>query len=119
MKRELTCIACPLGCLISVTLENGRVALVEGNTCKRGMEYATNECTAPVRTVTTTVRCENGELLPVKTAKPIPKERVFDAMKIINGTVAPLPVSVGDIIINDLFGSPVVAAQEKGVKIDE
>ena len=113
MKRELTCIACPLGCALTVTLDNNKVVNVEGNTCPKGKEYAISECTAPVRTVTTTVICENGELLSVKTSKPIPKDKMLDAMKVINATVAKLPISVGDIIIDDLYGSSVVATQEK------
>ena len=113
MKRELTCIACPLGCNLTVTLEGKSVISVEGNTCPRGKEYAINECAFPVRTVTTTVKCENGELLPVKTSKPIPKDKMLEAMKIINATVAKLPVSVGDIIIEDLYGSSVIATCER------
>ena len=113
MKKELTCIACPLGCTITVTLDGKDVISVEGNTCPRGKEYAKNECTAPVRTVTTTVRCEDGSLVSVKTSKPIPKENIFDAMRVINSSVAKLPVSVGDVIIEDLFGSSVVATQNK------
>ena len=35
-KRELTCIGCPLGCSITVTLENGEIKDVSGYTCKRG-----------------------------------------------------------------------------------
>ena len=83
MKKELTCIACPLGCTITVTLEGKDVISVEGNTCPRGKEYAINECTAPVRTVTTTVRCDDGSLVSVKTSKPIPKENIFDAMRVM------------------------------------
>ncbi|MBE6663543.1 MAG: DUF1667 domain-containing protein [Ruminococcaceae bacterium] len=113
MKRELTCIACPLGCSLVVTLEGKNILSVVGNTCPRGKEYAINECTAPKRMVTTTVRCENGELVSVKTSKPIPKEKVFEAMEIINATVAKLPLNVGDVIISDLFGSTVVATQCK------
>lgn len=113
MKRELVCIACPLGCSLTVTLDGKTIISVEGNTCPRGKDYAINECTHPVRTVTSTVRCENGELLSVKTGKPIPKENIFDAMKIINSTVAKLPVNVGDIIIEDLYGSSLVATMEK------
>ena len=113
MKRELTCIACPLGCSLTVTLEGNEVTSVEGNTCPRGKDYAINECTAPVRTVTSTVMCENGDLVSVKTKNPIPKDKIFEAMSIINKTVASLPISVGDIIIEDLFGSPLVATQDK------
>ena len=113
MKRELTCIACPLGCSLTVTLEGKEVTSVEGNTCPRGKDYAINECTAPVRTVTSTVMCENGDLVSVKTKNPIPKDKIFEAMSIINKTVAKLPISVGDIIIEDLFGSQLVATQDK------
>ncbi len=113
MKRELTCIACPLGCTLTVTIEDKKVISVDGNTCPRGKDYAINECTAPVRTVTSTVMCENGDLVSVKTKNPIQKDKIFDAMSIINKTVAKLPVSVGDVIIEDLFGSPLVATQDK------
>lgn len=113
MKRTLTCIACPLGCTLLIELNGKNVVSIEGNTCPRGKEYAISECTSPVRTVTTTMKCENGELVPVKTSKPIPKDKVFEAMGIINSTIAKLPLTVGDIIIPDLFGSHVVATQCK------
>ena len=113
MKRALTCIACPLGCLLTIELDGKNIISIEGNTCKRGREYAISECTSPVRTVTTTMRCENGDLVSVKTKNPIPKDKVFEAMNVINSTIAKLPIKVGDVLIDDLFGSPVVATQEK------
>ena len=36
--RELTCIGCPLGCQLTVTMGNGEIK-VEGNTCPRGEAY--------------------------------------------------------------------------------
>lgn len=113
MKRALTCIACPLGCALTIELDGKSIISIEGNTCKRGREYAISECTSPVRTVTTTMRCENGDLVSVKTKNPIPKDKVFEAMRVINSTTAKLPIKVGDVLIDDLFGSPVVATQEK------
>lgn len=113
MKRELTCIACPLGCNLIVTVDGKSVVSVQGNTCPRGKEYAITECTAPVRTVTTTMKCENGDLVSVKTDTPIPKDKVFDAMKMINKSVAKLPIKIGDILIKDLYGSNVIATSEK------
>ncbi len=109
MKRNLTCIVCPMGCSIDVLMENGQVLSVTGNSCPRGAEYAKNECISPVRTITSTVRCADGGVVPVKTDKPIPKDRIFECMKIINNTVAPLPISAGDVIIEDVFGSNIVA----------
>ena len=34
--RELTCIGCPLGCSITVTMNGTDVVSVTGNTCPRG-----------------------------------------------------------------------------------
>ena len=113
MKKVLTCIACPLGCSVSVELDGKNVISVEGNTCNRGREYAISECTFPVRIVTTTMKCENGDLVSVKTSKPIPKDKMLDAMKIINSKIASLPISIGDVLINDIFDSTVIATQEK------
>lgn len=113
MKKEFTCIICPIGCTLEVELNGKEVISVSGNTCKRGESYAINECTNPLRTVTTTVKCEDGSVLPVKTSTPIAKERLFDAMKIINNFVAPLPISVGDVIIEDVYGSKIVATASK------
>lgn len=111
MIREMTCIVCPMGCRLEVKLENGVVTSVKGNTCKRGEEYAKTECTNPQRTVTSTVLCDNGELLPVKTDRPVKKEDVFLVMEAINKTVARLPVRIKDVIIENVCGSNIVAAK--------
>ena len=111
MKRELTCIVCPIGCNLTAEIEDGKVIMVSGNTCPRGKVYAQTECVAPMRTITTTVRCQNGEILPVKTDRTIPKDKIFEAMKIINNACPVLPISVGDVIIKDVFGSNVVAVK--------
>lgn len=113
MKRTLTCIVCPLGCTLTAEVEGKNVLSVEGNRCPRGKAYAETECTAPMRTVTTTVRCTDGGLVAVKTRTPIPKEHIFDCMRILNHTVAPLPIAVGDVIMKDVFGSDIVAVQER------
>ena len=113
MKRELTCIVCPRGCQMTVELEGKSVLSVAGNFCPRGKTYAETECTHPTRTVTTTVKCADGSLLSVKTDRPIPKENMMDCMKIINATVVSLPVSVGDVILSDVFGAKIVATQNK------
>ena len=64
MIRELTCIVCPRGCQLKVELdEKGAVLNVEGFTCPRGKQYAVDECTHPMRTITSTVRAANGEPL--------------------------------------------------------
>ena len=109
--RELTCIVCPIGCTLKAEIEDGKVISVSGNTCPRGKVYAENECTSPVRTITTTVKCVTGEVVPVKTESPIPKDKIFEAMKIINNSHPVLPISLSDVIIEDVFGSKVVAVK--------
>lgn len=111
MRRNLTCIVCPIGCALTVELDGGKVMRVEGNACPRGKAYAEDECIAPKRTLTTTVRCESGELLSVKTATPIPKDKLGDAMKIINAVRVHLPISLGDVIIEDVYGSKIIATK--------
>ncbi|MDD5866147.1 MAG: DUF1667 domain-containing protein, partial [Lachnospiraceae bacterium] len=61
-KKNLTCICCPMGCQITVTLKDGEVTDVTGNTCKRGDIYARKEVTNPTRVVTSSVRVTGGEL---------------------------------------------------------
>ena len=104
MKRNLTCIVCPIGCQLSVTLENGVVTEVTGNTCPRGKQYAIDECTNPVRTVTTTARTADGGVIPVKTDRPVPKELIFECMKEIDRSVVTLPAQIGDVVIENLLG---------------
>lgn len=105
-KRELTCIICPRGCSLSVTLsDNGEVLGVDGNACPRGATYAMAECTNPMRTVTTTIRCEGGEVLPVKTDRPVPKTSVFDVMAEVAKTVIPSGAKIGDVAIAGVAGT--------------
>ena len=105
MVRELTCIVCPKGCPLKVELENGAVANVTGHTCPRGKQYAIDECTHPMRTITTTVRATDGSVVPVKTATTIPKELMFECMKEINKAVLPLPAHIGDVVIANILGT--------------
>ena len=114
--RELTCIVCPRGCQLKVELDGKNVLSVSGNICKRGKTYAENECTNPMRTVTTTARTSDGGVVACKTETTIPKEKMFECMEIINKTVVTLPVKVGDVIIEDVFGSAVVATQNKEIE---
>ncbi len=106
MKRNLVCVSCPLGCSIEVELENGEVVSVTGNTCKRGDEYARSEVTHPVRSLTSTVKVEGGihPVVPVKSNAPVPKEKMFDCMKVINGATVKAPVKIGDVVIENILG---------------
>ena len=84
---------------------DGKVLSVEGNACPRGKTYAEAECTNPVRTGTSTVRCEDGSVVSVKTSTAIPKGKMFLVMKEINNAVAKCGVKIGDVIISFVCGT--------------
>lgn len=109
MKKNLVCVSCPLGCPIEVEMENGEVISVTGNTCKRGDLYARTEMTHPVRSLTSTVKVEGGvhPVVPVKSASPVPKEKMLDCMKVINSVTVKAPVKIGDVVITDILGTGV------------
>jgi len=110
-ERNLTCIVCPMGCSLKVTIDDNNNISVTGNTCPRGEKYAVAECTNPERTITTTVKAEDGSVVSVKTDRPIPKAKMTECMQIINKTVVKLPVKVGDVLIKDVFGSNIIATK--------
>lgn len=107
-KREMVCVSCPMGCAITVELDdNNEVISVTGNTCPRGDKYARQECTHPERMLTSTVKVEGGRLpvVPVKSASPIPKEMLFDAMKEVNKVTLKAPVTFGNVAVKDILGT--------------
>ena len=115
MKKELTCIVCPIGCsLVAELAKDGQVSRVTGNNCSRGEKYANEECTNPKRILTTTLRCDDGRMISVKTDTAIPKDKLLEAMKLISGKIVKCPVNIGDIIVKDVFGSNVIATQNRG-----
>ncbi len=107
-ERSITCIGCPMGCRLNVCLENGKVVTVEGAGCGRGAVYARQECVCPTRMVTSLVRVQGRRApLSVKTAQPVPKERIFDCLIAIHRTSVTPPVRIGDVIVRDVGGTGV------------
>ena len=117
-KRELICIGCPMGCPMTVTMENGEVLSVSGNTCKRGADYGANEVTHPTRIVTSTVCVKNGTIpmVSVKTAQDIPKEKIMDVMDCINRITVEAPVHIGDVLLSDAAATGVDIVATKNVE---
>ena len=114
MKRNLTCIVCPIGCDLEVELDGKNVVSVSGNTCPRGKKYAESECINPMRTLTTTAVCEDGRPVAVRSEGAIPKSKLFEAMERVNSIKVSLPVSVGDVLIDDFYGTKLIATANKG-----
>jgi len=105
--KELICIVCPKGCHLKVD-ENNDYA-VTGNGCPRGAEYGKAELTNPTRVVTSTVRIVGASLprCPVKTSGVIPKGMIFDIMKELDNVELTAPVTVGQVVIENVCGTGV------------
>lgn len=118
MIKNIICVSCPMGCPISVEIDDGtgEVINVTGNTCPRGKAYAITECTAPVRMLTSTVKVKGGRtaMVPVKTSAPIPKGMMFDIMKKINSVEVSSPVKLGQVIIENVLntGADIIATND-------
>jgi CxxC motif-containing protein len=107
-ERVITCIGCPMGCRLRVTLEGGRVEAVDGAECGRGAVYARQECVCPTRMVCSLARVRGRRApLSVKTARPIPQEAIFEVMHKIHSVCVSPPVRLGDVIIRDVCGTGV------------
>ena len=114
--KDLTCICCPLGCQITVELENGEIVSVSGNTCKRGDDYARKEVISPTRIVTSTVKVAGGKsaMVSVKTKSDIPKNKIFDCVKALKEVTVQAPIAIGEVVLNNVAdtGVDVVATKD-------
>lgn len=118
-KKELICIGCPLGCSLEVEVIDDNNLIVRGHSCKKGEIYGIKECTNPTRIVTTTVLVEGGVevILPVKTERDISKHLVFDCVKALNNVTVQAPISIGDIIVENILGTGInIVATKKIVR---
>lgn len=117
-QRNLICINCPLGCALTVTLENGEVTDVTGNTCPRGDAYGRREVTNPTRIVTSTVTVTGGHLpvVSVKTASDIPKGKIEEVMDAIRSVTVTAPILIGDVVLANAAGTGVDIIATKDVR---
>ena len=111
-ERNLICINCPMGCPLTVTLNDaGEVVSVTGNTCPRGEAYGRKEVTNPTRIVTSSLPVSGTKgqiaMVSVKTASDIPKGAIFDVVRDMKGLVVEAPVHIGDVVKADIAGTGV------------
>lgn len=115
-KRTLICVSCPVGCELTVTLDNGEIQEVEGNSCKLGIEYAHQEIFDPRRMVASTVKVKNGyhPLVPVYTEKPVPKPKIFDILIELRKVELEAPVKVNQVVIENVLdtGINIIASRD-------
>jgi len=104
--KEITCIVCPNGCKLCVEKEDGEY-IVTGQKCKRGITFAVQEMEDPRRVLCTTVKTCYKEIprLSVRTDGEIQKHLIQPLMKKLRKIVVKEPVTVGEIIEENVFDS--------------
>jgi CxxC motif-containing protein len=104
---KLTCIVCPIGCEIKVTIENDNIVSIDGNKCPNGEKYAKEEVVHPKRLVFTVLKCKNGNMptVAVKTSKPVSKFLIPSVMKYLSNVEVSAPLNVGDVIVQNILDS--------------
>lgn len=107
MEQTVTCINCPMGCRMTVSLsENREIISICGNTCPRGAAYARQECTQPERMITAVISVQGSRTpLSLKTSHPVPKEMIKDVMRELSRLSVSLPVKAGQVILTDVLGT--------------
>lgn len=100
MRKELTCISCPIGCAMTAEFQSNGSITVTGNQCSRGAQYAREELVDPRRVVTAT--CSTTSLihprLPVRSRDPCPKDSIPSILEAIYRLRVSPPVRLGDVL---------------------
>jgi CxxC motif-containing protein len=103
-----TCIICPRGCRLDITIDGGHV-VVDGNQCPKGEDYGTEEAIAPRRILTTTVQttAAHRPRLPVRSFGEVLLADMASLMREIDSIVVAPPVACGDLVAANLGGTGV------------
>lgn len=116
MEKELVCIQCPLGCRLTILMEDGVAKRIEGNECVKGKKYAAQEAVEPRRTITSLMRASNRtEPFSVRTTGDIPKEKLWDCVNLIRTTRPAAPIKPYDVIIGNICGTGVDVVATQGL----
>lgn len=122
MKKEWTCIICPIGCsLVLEATEEGEIVSVQGNRCPRGTEYAKQEFLRPMRMLTTTMRIRGAMYprIPVVSSAALPKDDMMLLMEKINHGSCTAPVEVGEVLMKDPLGIGVDVLASRSMRKEE
>jgi CxxC motif-containing protein len=102
MKKKMTCITCPIGCLLETDydLAKKEIISIKDNQCKKGHKFAQDELFDPKRILTTTVKINSRffKRLPVRSNNHAPKDMIERMVKEIKKIQITLPVKMGDIL---------------------
>lgn len=109
VEKNLICVNCPKGCRIKVKAEGEEIIDMEGYECGLGKDYAREEFKNPTRILPTTVRVKGGELplVPVKSEKPLPRDKIGQAMQELAEVEIEAPVELGEVVKEDVANTGV------------
>ena len=107
MKKLIICTVCPRGCEITAEYTCREDAVITGFTCKRGEKYAYDECFAPKRVFTSSVRIDAAgrRMLPVRTLGPIDRDMLIPCARETASIRVHMPVRAGDVIRENFLGT--------------
>ncbi len=107
MIKKVTCIECPKGCILSVSVKNSKVINIRDNECPKGEKHVVAEIENPCRTFTSTVlaRGLSLKMVPVKTDQPIQKSLILKAAQEVRKIRISMAVQVGDIIVKNFLSA--------------
>ncbi|MBN2151323.1 MAG: DUF1667 domain-containing protein [Candidatus Lokiarchaeota archaeon] len=118
-QKDVICVVCPNSCAITVKQMPDGKLLMEGQGCKRGEQYASDEFLAPKRTLATTVRIKGAfiPLLPVRSSVPVPKERLNDILDLLARIEVQAPFKCGSVVVQNVLGlgADIIATRTLGV----
>jgi len=116
-EKQITCIVCPIGCKILVRKDGSTVNIIDGNKCKRGIEYARSEALDPRRMLTSSILVLGGEwpLVSVKSSRAVAKKHVFSVLSEIKKANAPAPVRLGQVLIKNVSNTDIDIIATKSI----
>lgn len=100
-------IVLSMGCHVVLSIgPSGEIAGFPGNGCRQGKKYATQEYKYPERIFTATVFTKDSlqPLLPVRTNRAIPKDKLRECAYFASQIKGESPLAVGDVIISNILG---------------
>jgi CxxC motif-containing protein len=116
-EKQITCIVCPIGCKILVRKDGSTVNSIDGNKCKRGIEYARSEALDPRRMLTSSILVLGGEwpLVSVKSSRAVAKKHVFSVLSEIKKANVPAPVRLGQVLIKNVSNTDIDIIATKSI----
>lgn len=112
--KEFTCINCPVGCNLKVTIDGDNIT-VTGNNCDKGKLYAIDEVTNPKRIVTSIIKTDRNNYVSCKTDRPVPKDKVLEVASEMKKITVKEPIKIKDILIKNVCGLDVNVVSTKNM----